>query len=71
MKSKHDVPSEANTFSVTDEPKIIQKLIFNMRVYQKNHPQNGKRGINRKSLSSNDITAAKTCNDSHWICNWW
>ena len=34
---------------------------------KKNHLQDGKRGMNRKSLSSKDITAAKTSNDSQSV----
>ena len=34
---------------------------------QKNDLQDGKRCINRKSLSSNDITAAKTRNDGQSV----
>ena len=67
-KSKHDVPSESNTFSVTDEAKINTKVnIQREDISQKNHLEDGKRGINRKSLSSNDITPAKTCNDSQSV----
>ena len=63
VKSKHDVPSETNSFSVTDEAKNNANINIQQEdISQKNHLQDGKRGINRKLLSSNDITAAKTCN---------
>ena len=32
-----------------------------------NHLHDGRRSIDRKSLSSNDITTAKTCSDSQSI----
>ena len=64
-KAKHDVPSETNTFSVTDERKNNIKVNIQQEdISQKNDLQDGKRGINRKTLSSNNITAAKSCNDS-------
>ena len=60
-KSKHDVPpSETNTFSVTDETKNNTKVNIQQEdISQKNHLQDGKRIINRKSLSSIDITDNK------------
>ena len=65
MKSKHNVPSETNTISATDETKnIIKVKIQQEDISQKNHLQDAKRGMNRKRLSSSDITAAKKCNDS-------
>ena len=67
-KPKHDVPSETNTFSVTDETKNNAKANIQQEdISHKNHLQDGKRGINRKSLSFNDITAAETCNDSQSV----
>ena len=46
-KSKHDVPSETNTFSVTDEAKINTKVnIQREDISQTNHLEDGKRGIN-------------------------
>ena len=67
-KAKHDVLSETNTFSVTDETKNNTKVnIQQQHISQKNDLQDGKKGINRKSLSSNDVTAAKTCNDSQSV----
>ena len=64
-KTKHELPSEINTFSFTDEMKNNTKVnIHQEDISQKNDLPKGKRGINRKSLSSNDIKAAKTCNDS-------
>ena len=65
---KHDVPSGTNTFSVTDETKNNAKVNVQQEdIYKKNHLQDGKSGINRKSLISSDITAAKTCNDSQSV----
>ena len=67
-KAKHVVPSETNTFSVTDEAKNNTKVnIQQEHISQKNDLQDGKRVINRKSLSSNDITTAKTYNDSQLV----
>ena len=67
-KAKHVVPSETNTFSVTDETKNNTKVnIQQEHISQKNDLQDGKRVINRKSLSSNDITTAKTYNDSQLV----
>ena len=63
-KSKHDVPSETNTFSVTDDTKNNTKTNIQQEDKSQKNLQDGKRGINKKSLSSNDIAAAKTCNDS-------
>ena len=65
---KHDVPSGTNTFSVTDETKNNTKANVQQQNISKNiHLQDGKSGINRKSLISNDITAVKTCNDSQSV----
>ena len=67
-KAKHDVLSETNTFFVTDETKNNAKVnIQQVDISQKNDLQDSKRGINRKSLSSNEIKAAKTCNDSQSV----
>ena len=63
-KSKHDVPSETNTFSVTDDTKNNTKTNIQQEDKSQKNLQDGKRGINKKSLSSNDIAAAKTCKDS-------
>ena len=68
MKSKHDVPSETNSFSVTDETKNNTNVNVQQEdISQKNHLQDGKRGINRKLPSSNNITAGKRCNDSQLV----
>ena len=65
---KHDVSSETNTFSVTDETKNNEKVNIQQEdISKKNHLQDGKSGVNRKSLISNDITAANTCNDSQSV----
>ena len=62
---KHDVPSGTNTFSVTDETKNNTKVNIQQEdIFKNNHLKDGKSGINRKSLISNDITVAKTCNGS-------
>ena len=67
-KAKHDVLSETNTFSVTDETKNNTKVNIQQEdISQKNDLQDGKRGINRKSLSSSNITTAKTCNYSQSV----
>ena len=67
-KAKHDAPSETNTFSVTDERKNNTKVNIQQEdISQKNDLQDGKKGIKRKSLSSNNIIAAKTCNDSQSV----
>ena len=63
--SKYDVPSGTNIFSVTDETKSNTKANVQQEdISKKNHLQDGKSGINRKSLISNDVTAANTCNYS-------
>ena len=65
---KHDVPSGTNTFSATDETKNNTKVNVQQEdISKKNHLQDGKSGINRKSLISNDITTAKACNDSQSV----
>ena len=57
-----------HTISATDETKNIIKVKIQLEdISQKNHLQDGKKGMNRKSLSSSDITAAKKCNDSQSI----
>ena len=67
-KAKHEVPSETNTLTVTDETKNNTKVNIQQEdISKKNDPQDGKRGINWKSLSSNDIAAAKTCIDSQSV----
>ena len=67
-KAKHDVPSETSTFSVTDETKNNTKVNIQQEdISQKNDLQDGKRGINRKSLPSNNTTAAKACNNSQSV----
>ena len=49
-----------NTFFVTDETKNNTKVNFQKEAMsKKNHLQDGKSGINRKSLISSDIAAAK------------
>ena len=70
-KANHDVPSETNTFSVTDKTKNNAKVNIQQEdISKKNDLQHGKRGIKKKSLSSKSlsfITAAKTCNDSQSV----
>ena len=67
-KAKHDVPSGTSTFSVTDETKNNTKVNIQQEdISQKDDLQDGKRGINRKSLSSNNTTAAKACNNSQSV----
>ena len=62
---KHDIPLETNTFSVTDEKTNNKKVNIQQEDTSKNnHLQDSKSGINRKSLISKDITAARKCNDS-------
>ena len=65
---KHDVPPGTNSFSVSDETKNNTKANVQQEdISIKNHLQDGKSGISRKRLISNDITAAKTCNDSQSV----
>ena len=59
---------ETNTFSVTYETKNNKKVDIQQEdISKKNHLQDGKSDINRKRLISNDITAARTCNDSQSV----
>ena len=65
---KHDVPSGTNTFSIAVEMKNNTKVNVQQEdTSKKNHLQDGKSDINRESLIFNDITAAKTCNDSQSV----
>ena len=65
---KHDTQLETNTFSVTDETKNNKKdNIQQEDISKRNHLLEGKSGINNKSLISNNITAAKTGNDSKLV----
>ena len=53
---------------VTDETKNNTKVNIQQEdISQKNDLQDGKRGINRKRLSSYDITAATICNDNQSV----
>ena len=53
-------------FSLTDETKTNNKKVNIQQpdISRENHQQDGKSGINSKSLISNDITAARICDDS-------
>ena len=54
--------------SVTDKTKNNTKVNVQQEdISKKNHLQDGKSGINRKSLIFNDITAVKTCTDSQSV----
>ena len=57
----HDEQSETNTFSVTDEMKNKKLNIQQESISKKNHSQDGKSGVNSKSLISNDNTSERTC----------
>ena len=49
---------------------IRKKLIFNKGIYLIiSNKEDGKNGINSKSLISNDTTATRSCNDSQSVEN--
>ena len=61
---------ETNTFSATDETKNNNNKKVNIEqedISKKNHLQDGKHGINSKSLTSNNTAVVKACNDSQSV----
>ena len=60
--------SRRPTLSLSLMKRKIKNLIFNKRIYpvndsKKNHSQDGKSGVNSKSLISNDNTSERTSID--------